>query len=176
MRASRPKVQHGVGKRELAERCGKAAKGRCPKQRSPPHTFCMSYSTVKSMSMSMSSSSFPHSQTNPQFKAAAVLTQQYQSQRQAARAPAPAQLRQNRAPHLLQHRLEDLLHAYLAPARIDLSSYSVTFTPRRVGQLGLVGPSRRTIVEGREPGRRARDESLGVAAKHLGKRSTDGCR
>ncbi|KAH9003752.1 hypothetical protein EDB86DRAFT_2798704 [Lactarius hatsudake] len=60
-------------------------------------------------------------------------------------------------------RLEDLLHAYLAPARIDLSPYCVTFAPRRVG---LVGPSHRTIVEVE----RAKDESLEVAAKRLGRR------
>ncbi|KAI9461898.1 hypothetical protein BJY52DRAFT_163713 [Lactarius psammicola] len=63
-------------------------------------------------------------------------------------------------------RLEDLLHTYLAPARIDLSPYSVTFAPRRVG---LVGPSRRTIVEVE----RTRDESLEVAAKRLGRRLKD---
>ena len=63
-------------------------------------------------------------------------------------------------------RLEDLLHTYLAPARIDLSPYNVTFAPRRVG---LVGPSRRTIVEVE----RARDESLEVAAKRLGRRFQD---
>jgi len=63
-------------------------------------------------------------------------------------------------------RLEDILHAYLAPARIDLSPYSVTFAPRRVA---LVGPSRRTIVEVE----RARDESLEVAAKRLGRRFKD---
>ena len=63
-------------------------------------------------------------------------------------------------------RLEDLLHAYLAPARIDLSPYSVTFATRRVG---LVGPSRRTIVEVE----RVRDESLEVAAKRLGRRLKD---
>lgn len=63
-------------------------------------------------------------------------------------------------------RLEDLLSGYLAPTRIDLSPYSVTFAPRRVG---LVGPSRRTIVEVE----RARDESLEVAAKRLGRRFKD---
>ncbi|KAH9976886.1 hypothetical protein BGW80DRAFT_1167590 [Lactifluus volemus] len=41
-------------------------------------------------------------------------------------------------------RLEDLLRAQLAPARIDLTAYSVTFASRRVG---VVGPSRRTVVE-----------------------------
>ncbi|KAH9034090.1 hypothetical protein EDB85DRAFT_1948843 [Lactarius pseudohatsudake] len=63
-------------------------------------------------------------------------------------------------------RLEDLLHAYLVPTRIDLSPYNVTFAPRRVG---LVGPSRRTIVEVE----RAKDESLEVAAKRLGRRLKD---
>ena len=63
-------------------------------------------------------------------------------------------------------RLEDLLRAYLAPTRIDLSPYSVTFAPRRVA---LVGPSRRTIVEVE----RTRDESLEVAAKRLGRRLKD---
>jgi hypothetical protein len=60
-------------------------------------------------------------------------------------------------------RLEDLLYAYLAPARIDLSPYSATFAPRRVA---LVDPSRRTIVEVE----RTRDECLEVAAKRLGRR------
>ena len=63
-------------------------------------------------------------------------------------------------------RLEDLLRAYLAPTRIDLSPYNVTFAPRRVA---LVGPSRRTIVEVE----RTRDESLEVAAKRLGRRLKD---
>lgn len=63
-------------------------------------------------------------------------------------------------------RLEDLLHAYLAPTRIDLSPYSVTFAARRVA---LVGPSRRTIVEVA----RTRDESLEVAAKRLGRQLKD---
>jgi len=57
-------------------------------------------------------------------------------------------------------RLEDLLRAYLASTRIDLSVYSVTFAPRRVG---IVGPSRRTIVDVE----RTKDEKLEVAAKRL---------
>jgi hypothetical protein len=60
-------------------------------------------------------------------------------------------------------RLEDLLRAYLAPTRIDISSYSVTFAPRRVG---VVGPSRRTIVDVE----RTKDERLEVAAKRLAKK------
>ena len=57
-------------------------------------------------------------------------------------------------------RLEDLLCAYLAPLRLDLTAYSVTFAPRRVG----VGPSRRTIIVDVE---RAKDEKLEVAAKRF---------
>jgi len=60
-------------------------------------------------------------------------------------------------------RLEDLLHAYLASTRIDLSAYSVTFAPRRVG---VVGPSRRTIVDVE----RMKDERLEVAAKRLARK------
>lgn len=59
-------------------------------------------------------------------------------------------------------RLEELFHVYLAPARIYLSPYSVTFAPRRVA---LVGPSRRTTVEVE----RTRDESLEVTAKRFGR-------
>ena len=63
---------------------------------------------------------------------------------------------------LMQPRtlLEDLLCAYLAPLRLDLTAYSVTFAPRRVG----VGPSRRTIIVDVE---RAKDEKLEVAAKRF---------
>ncbi|KAH9988649.1 hypothetical protein BJV77DRAFT_1160872 [Russula vinacea] len=60
-------------------------------------------------------------------------------------------------------RLEDLLCAYLAPLRLDLTAYSVTFAPRRVG---VVGPSRRTIVDVE----RAKDEKLEVAAKRLARK------
>ncbi|KAI0255622.1 hypothetical protein BJV78DRAFT_1083404, partial [Lactifluus subvellereus] len=60
-------------------------------------------------------------------------------------------------------RLEDLLCAYLTPARVDLTAYSVTFASRRVG---VVGPSRRTIVEVE----RTRDESLEAAAKRLARK------
>ena len=60
-------------------------------------------------------------------------------------------------------RLEDLLCAYLAPVRLDLTAYSVTFAPRRVG---VVGPSRRTIVDVE----RTKDEKLEVAAKRLARR------
>ena len=60
-------------------------------------------------------------------------------------------------------RLEDLLCAYVAPARIDLSAYSVTFAPRRVG---IIGPSRRTIIEVE----RTKDENLEVAAKRLARK------
>lgn len=60
-------------------------------------------------------------------------------------------------------RLEDLLCAQLTPARVDLTAYSVTFAPRRVG---VVGPSRRTIVEVE----RTKDESLEVAAKRLARK------
>ncbi|KAI0289131.1 hypothetical protein BC826DRAFT_1033790 [Russula brevipes] len=60
-------------------------------------------------------------------------------------------------------RLEDLLRAHLASARVDLSAYSVTFAPRRVG---VVGPSRRTIVDVE----RAKDEKLEVAAKRLARK------
>jgi hypothetical protein len=41
-------------------------------------------------------------------------------------------------------RLEDFLCAYHAPLRLDLTAYSVIFTPRRVR---VVGPSRRAIVD-----------------------------
>ena len=51
-------------------------------------------------------------------------------------------------------RLEDLLCAYLAPLRLDLIAYSVTFAPMRVG---MVGHSRRTIVDDKW----AKDEKLG---------------
>ena len=57
-------------------------------------------------------------------------------------------------------RLEDLLCAYLAPTRLDLTAYGITFAPRRVG---VVGPSRRTIVDVE----RTKDERLEVAAKRL---------
>ncbi len=60
-------------------------------------------------------------------------------------------------------RLEDLLCAYLAPTRLDLSAYSVTFAPRCVG---VVGPSRRTIVDVE----RTKDERLEVAAKRLSRK------
>jgi len=60
-------------------------------------------------------------------------------------------------------RLEDLLRAYLAPTRIDLSAYSVTFAPRRVG---VTGPSRKTIVDVE----RTKDEKLEVAAKRLARK------
>jgi len=60
-------------------------------------------------------------------------------------------------------RLEDLLRAYLAPTRIDLSAFNVTFAPRRVG---IVGPSRRTIVDVE----RTKDEKLEVAAKRLARK------
>ena len=57
--------------------------------------------------------------------------------------------------------LEDLLHAHLAPARIT-SPYDITFAPRHVGLVTLVGPSRRTIGDVE----RARADSLVVAAKY----------
>ncbi|KAH9970269.1 hypothetical protein BJV74DRAFT_784473 [Russula compacta] len=57
-------------------------------------------------------------------------------------------------------RLEDLLCAYLAPTHLDFTAYGITFAPRRVG---IVGPSRRTIVEVE----RTKDEKLEVAAKRL---------
>jgi hypothetical protein len=60
-------------------------------------------------------------------------------------------------------RLEDLLRAYLAPMRLDLTAYSVTFAIRRVG---VVGPSRRTIVDVE----RTKDEKLEVAAKRLARK------
>jgi hypothetical protein len=60
-------------------------------------------------------------------------------------------------------RLEDLLCAYLVPLRLDLTAYSVTFAPRRVG---VVGPSRRTIVDVE----RVKDEKLEVAAKRLARK------
>jgi hypothetical protein len=60
-------------------------------------------------------------------------------------------------------RLEDLLCAYLLPTRIDLTAFSVTFAPRRVG---VVGPSRRTIVDVE----RTKDEKLEVAAKRLARK------
>jgi hypothetical protein len=60
-------------------------------------------------------------------------------------------------------RLEDLLFAYLAPMRVDLTAYGVTFAPRRVG---VVGPSRRTIVDVE----RTKDEKLEVAAKRLARK------
>ncbi|KAI0295134.1 hypothetical protein B0F90DRAFT_1566968, partial [Multifurca ochricompacta] len=60
-------------------------------------------------------------------------------------------------------RLEDLLRIYLAPNRVELSAYSVTFAPRRVG---IVGPARRTIVEVE----RTKDESLEVTAKRLARK------
>ncbi|KAI9507882.1 hypothetical protein F5148DRAFT_1201135 [Russula earlei] len=60
-------------------------------------------------------------------------------------------------------RLDDLLRAYLAPTRVNLSAYSVTFAPRRVG---VIGPSRRTIVDVE----RAKDERLEVAAKRLARK------
>jgi hypothetical protein len=60
-------------------------------------------------------------------------------------------------------RIEDLLCAYLAPTRIDLSAFNVTFAPRRVG---IVGPSRRTIVDVE----RTKDEKLEVAAKRLARK------
>ena len=60
-------------------------------------------------------------------------------------------------------RLEDLLCAYIAPLRLDLTAYSVTFAPRRAG---VVGPSRRTIVDVE----RAKDEKLEVAAKRLARK------
>lgn len=60
-------------------------------------------------------------------------------------------------------RLEDILFAYLGPMRLDLTAYSVTFAPRRVG---VVGPSRRTIVDVE----RTKDEKLEVAAKRLARK------
>jgi hypothetical protein len=63
-------------------------------------------------------------------------------------------------------RLEDLLRAYLAPMRLDLTAYSVTFAPRRVG---VVGPSRRTMVDVE----RTKDEKLEVAAKRLARKLKD---
>ena len=60
-------------------------------------------------------------------------------------------------------RLEDIFCACLAPLRLDLTAYSVTFAPRRVE---VVGPSRRTIVDVK----RAKDEKLEVAAKRLSRK------
>ena len=60
-------------------------------------------------------------------------------------------------------RLEYLLCAYLAPSRLDLTAYSITFAPRRVG---VVDPSCRTVVDVE----RSKDEKFEVAAKSLARK------
>jgi hypothetical protein len=63
----------------------------------------------------------------------------------------------------LRAQLEDLLCAYLAPLRFDVTVYSTAFAPRRVV---VVSPSLRTIIDV-EP---AKDERLEVAAKPLSRK------
>ncbi|KAF8492415.1 hypothetical protein F5888DRAFT_1909192 [Russula emetica] len=105
--------------------------------------LCSSYSSL--IRPRYTSDPFPLTQTHPAMHA-----------RSSTEAPEAFQdlfdLMQPRA------RLEDLLCAYFVPMRLDLTAYSVTFAPRRVG---VVGPSRRTIVDVE----RTKDEKLEVVAK-----------